>query len=166
VKRIAFLAALAAALQSGCATATAYHPAVTAPGELTLSYGNGVEVWNGQKQVARSFSYEGLPDFVRCVPDAARHAEAARDAGRSAALFSGLGIGLALTGTAGGLTGAELSRSSTGVTAFLVGGLVMEVAAVTFGALSLGQKSQANGHASDAVNYYNDAVGSVGQVCP
>ena len=49
--------------------------------------------------------------------------------------------------------------------ALLIGGLVLEAGAIALGAMSLGAKAQASGHALDAVNYYNDAAGSLGGRC-
>ncbi len=165
MKQLFALGVLVAFAATGCGGVTAYRPARTAQGELTMSYNDGLEIWNGQQRVAHAYRFSELPDFVRCVPDAKRHAEAARSSGRTAGLLSGLSIGFAITGIAGGLTGASLSETQGAQAAWLVGGLALEVAAVALGASSMGQKTKALGHAADAVNFYNDAAGSVGGSC-
>jgi len=51
------------------------------------------------------------------------------------------------------------------MTGLLVGALIVEAIAIGLGAGSLGAKAHANGHALDAVNFYNDALGSSGGSC-
>lgn len=88
-----------------CAQATsAYRPTRPAAGEITLSYDHGFELEAGTSHIATGPRYSGLADFVRCVPDARRHAEAAESWGSRSAVLSGFSIGLAATGL-GGLAG-------------------------------------------------------------
>ena len=47
----------------------------------------------------------------------------------------------------------------------IVSGVVIEALAIVLGGQSLSQKAKANGHALDAVNLYNDAVGYDGRGC-
>lgn len=150
----------------GCTSATtSYTPSVIARGELLLRYDDGVELFAAGQPVASGPRYHGLPAFVRCVPDAHRHAKAAQAAGTQALAFSVTGGGLAIAGL-GGLAGlAYKDRNDTVMAAFFLTGIGVEVLAVVFAAFARDAKLSAMGHAVDAVNYYNDAVGSVGGSC-
>ena len=152
---------------AGCGSAhTAFRPVRVAPGELTLRYDDGFEIWSGRGLVASGPRYDGLTGFVRCVPDAERHAREAESSGLSASLMSGFSIGFAATGL-GGLGGLYwLHKDNTTMAAFLVSGIVLEVGAIALGASSLSAKAEAHGNALDAVNFYNDAVGFQGAGCP
>ena len=78
-------------------------------------------------------------------------------------LFEGFAIGLAGVGL-GGLAG--LGFKDDGWRAgLLASGVALEAGAIALAALSLASKSHAHGHALDAVNHYNDAVGFVGESC-
>lgn len=158
-------AALAASLL-GCATAhTSYRPTRGAATELTLTYDSGLKVSNQGRLLAQSPRYEGLADFVRCVPTAQRHARTAEEAGLRATLLSAFSIGFAVVGL-GGLYGFHY-KDQPGDTmgALLAGGVAFEVLAVVLGASSISAKSTALGNALDAVNFYNDAVGFDGPGC-
>ncbi|MGI5862463.1 MAG: hypothetical protein ACOX6T_10465 [Myxococcales bacterium] len=158
------LAAVALIAAAGCAApATIYRPARAAPTELTVRYDDGFEVWAADAPVARGLRYEGLEQAVRCVPEAKRHAEAASRSGSAASVLSGFSIGLAVGGLAG--LGGFAFEDDRVTAAFLVSGVVLEALAIVTGAQSLSQKAKANGHALDAVNYYNDAVGYSGAGC-
>jgi hypothetical protein len=155
-------ALLAAALIGGCAVPTAYVPRTVARGEITLRYrGAHFEAWAGGARVARGLRWRGLSNYVGCVREAKSHADEARDAGARALGFSvagGVLGGLALGGLLGTID--ETNRwdwFSAGVAA---GGLGLIFVGV--GRLS---RNGANGHAVDAINYYNDAVGSLGATC-
>jgi hypothetical protein len=153
----------------GCTTArSAYAPARSAPEELTLRYDSGFEIRSPKGLVAQGPGYYGLADFVRCVPDAERHARAAQKDGTGAYLLSGFSIGFAVAGL-GGLSGLyyaqEAHRDEAAMVGLLVGGLVTELVAIALGAASMGAKTKAHGNALDAVNYYNDAKGFSGESC-
>ena len=162
-------AALTVALVSsalGCGSgSTIYAPRVLAPGELTLRYHDALEVWAVGGQVAEGTRFEGLSTPVQCVPDALRHAEAAESMGQTGAGLTIAGATLAVAGL-GGLGGlAFYDKDDTALGAFLGAGVATEVIGLVLAAVGRSMKNDANGHAVDAVNYYNDAVGSVGDRC-
>ncbi|HCF60574.1 MAG TPA: hypothetical protein DFS52_21570 [Myxococcales bacterium] len=158
------LVATALLVGAGCAApATTYRPVHAAPTELTVRYGDEFEVWAADAPVARGLRYQGLDEVVRCVPEAKRHAEAASRSGSAAGVLSGFSIGLAVGGLAG-LSGFAFEDDRV-TAAFLVSGVVIEALAIVLGGQSLSQKAKANGHALDAVNLYNDAVGYDGRGC-
>jgi hypothetical protein len=150
----------------GCTSATTrYTPVVIAQGELVVRYDDGFELWAAGQPVATDPRYRGLPAFVRCVPYAHRHAQAARAAGTRALAFSVTAGGLAVAGL-GGLAGlAFKDRNNTVMAAFLLTGIGVEVLGAVFAGLARASRLSAMGHAIDAVNYYNDAVGSTGRSC-
>jgi hypothetical protein len=155
---------IAAALAPACAS-TAYRPR-TLPGELALGYDGKLRIWTGDRSVARAPRFEGLEDFVACVPDARRHAEAARIEGARGSILSSVSIGLAAAGLAG-LSGLAFHhRDDRAMAALLIGGVVVEVAAVAVAGSSFSAKVKAQGNAIDAVNFYNDEVGSHSGTCP
>jgi hypothetical protein len=122
-------------------------------------------VWSGDHRVARGPRYEGLSDFVRCVPDALRHSEAAQSAGARAAVLTPLSVGFAIVGL-GGLSGlAYRNKDDRAMGALLLGGLALEITAVVLAGNSYAAKWKAQGNAIDAVNFYNDAAGSRGESC-
>ena len=164
---LSFLLVLGPAL-AGCGTGfTVYSPKLVAQGELLLRYDNRFEIYTADRPVAEGVRYAGLADFVRCVPDAHRHAKEAEEDGS-------LGYGLSIAGGAsailglGGLSGLAFYSDKTKTTtmgALLGGGIALEVAGLLMAIVSRGYKASANGHAVDALNYYNDAVGSLGGSC-
>jgi len=162
---LALLIALGGAL-SGCSSATTqYSPALIARGELLLRYDGGLEISSAGNVVASHPHYTGLEEFVRCVPKAARHARSASNAGTNVTVFSVLGGGMAVAGL-GGIAGIAFKDKDPRVMwGLLGGGLGLEVLGVVFGALARVSKIDAIGHAVDAVNYYNDAMGSYGGSC-
>lgn len=151
---------------AGCTSAmTGYEPRLVARGELTLRYDDGFEFWSGGQRVAQGYHYNGLPEHVRCVPKASEHAIAAGDDGRIGTTLSALGIVFGV-GSLGGLGGlAYYDKNETLMAAWLGTGIALGVTGVVLAALSRGYKNSANGHAVDAMNYYNDAVGSLGASC-
>lgn len=159
-RAVALLSLLALA---GCSSAqTRYQPARAVPGELVLRYDDGFEAWADGQKVASSPGYSGLAEYVRCVPDARRHAEAAQSWGSGSVVLSGVSIGLAVGGL-GGLAGLHFKdKNDAAMAGLLVGGLVVEAAAIALGASSLNARAQAHGHALDAVSFYNDGVGFSG----
>ena len=154
------------ALSTACTTArSAYAPTRSMPGELTLRYDSGFEVRSEKGVVAHGPGYYGLADFVRCVPDAERHAKAAEADGTGAHLLSAFSIGFAIAGL-GGLGGLYYNhKDDSAMAALLLTGLGIEIVAVALGAASMGAKTKAHGNALDAVNYYNDARGFSGESC-
>lgn len=148
-------------LSSGCAT-TQYQPQLVAQGELILRYDGGFVMQAQGQKVAQGISYRGLADFVACVPEAQRHARSAQRHGGAAIALSVLGITLSLA-SVGSLIG--LMDTENHQWAWLGGGLTTGAVGLTLSALSWREKNQANGHALDALNQYNDAVGSLGASC-
>ncbi|WP_437563570.1 hypothetical protein [Sorangium sp. So ce542] len=150
----------------GCASGqTTYTPRLVARGELTASYDDGFTLWAGGRKVAESYHYDGLERFVRCVPEAREHARAASSDGHTATTLSTLGVALGV-GSLGGFAGLYFhDKDQTAMATILGAGAIVAVTAVVFGALSRPAKENAHGHAFDAMNYYNDAVGSLGATC-
>lgn len=156
---------ISALLLGGCGSGlTMVEPRVLAPHELTLRYDNQFQIWSPQGEVASGVTYDGLTDYVHCVPDAKRHAEAAESAGGTAVglTVSGLVLGV---GGLGGLAGLSYQDKPEVMAAFLLGGIGVEVLGLVLTAVGRTYKVDANGHAVDAMNYYNDAVGSRGGRC-
>lgn len=148
-----------------CSGMTHYTPRAVARGELTLRYDNEFQLYAGGQRVATGYTYGDLPDFVRCVPSALRHAEAARSDGAAGVTLTTLGITLGVGGM-GGLAGLAFYDSNPDMMfALLGGGIITSIAGVVLSGVSRTYKNNANGHAVDAMNYYNDAVGSYGASC-
>jgi hypothetical protein len=149
------------ALAIGCAE-THYVPEVVARGELTLQYRHShYEMWAGGQRVARGLGWDRLPGYVGCVAQARQHAEAARAAGRHSVGLSvagGLLGGIAL----GGLTAFWDTDHAAG---WLAGGVATATLGVALAGAGRLMRNRANGHAVDALNFYNDAVGALGATC-
>lgn len=146
---------------AGCA-ATSYEPAVVARGELTLSYDRrGFAIEAGRQPLSRGLLYNHLPEYVRCVPEAARHAREAQSSGRGAVTLSVLGAMIGVSG----LLGLYGFYDKENLLPWLLGGIGAGIVGTTLAGVSHRYKNHANGHALDAVNYYNDAVGSLGATC-
>ena len=66
--------ALVVALAAGCSTTarSGYRPVNAMPGELTLRYDDGLQVWRKATLLAEGPRYSGLVDAVGCVPRAGR----------------------------------------------------------------------------------------------
>ncbi|WP_437620651.1 hypothetical protein [Sorangium sp. So ce1151] len=163
---IALLACVLGGAHLGCTHGhTRYAPRVVARGELTASYDDGFTLWAGGQKVAESYHYDGLERFVRCVPEAREHARQASQSGRSATTLSTLGVVLGV-GSLGGLSGLYFHDENEAAMGAILGlGVAVAATAVVLGALSRPAKERAHGHALDAMNYYNDAVGSLGATC-
>ncbi|XXT17508.1 hypothetical protein WME94_45495 [Sorangium sp. So ce429] len=163
---LALLACVLGCAHLGCTHGhTRYTPRVVARGELTASYDDGFTLWAGGQQVAESYHYDGLERFVRCVPEAREHARQASQSGRSATTLSTLGVVLGV-GSLGGLSGLYFhDKDEAAMGAILGMGVAVAATAVVLGALSRPAKERVHGHALDAMNYYNDAVGSLGATC-
>ncbi len=154
-------AALLLALLSGCSAVSQYQPRVLARGELTVRYDEVFELWSGGKRVSRGLTWTGLEDHVECVPLAREHARMARVAGQSALAFSILGGTLGVLAL-GGLVGlADKAHQWE----WLGSGLASGAAGLGFAIAGHALRPRANGHAIDAHNFYNDAVGSLGATC-
>ncbi len=156
----AVCAALATLASMGCAT-TQYQPQLAARGELLLRYDGGFVMQAQGQTVARALSYRGLDRFVACVPEAHQHARSAQTHGGAAIALSVIGVTLSLAslGSLAGLADTQHQWS------WLGGGLAAGAVGLTLSALSWREKNQANGHAIDAMNHYDDAVGSLGASC-
>ncbi len=145
---------------TGCATSQ-YAPQVVARGELVLRYDDGFQMWAGGRQVAHGLQYHGLARFVRCVPEAERHARIARRNGEAALALSIIGGVLGGAALAGFYGFADKDHEWT----WLGAGIGSAVAGTVFAGFGRLLKNSANGHAVDALDYYNDAVGSLGASC-
>jgi hypothetical protein len=145
---------------AGCAT-TRYEPRVVARGELTLRYRGGFELWAGEQRVARSLTWKGLDAYVRCVEPARVHAAEAARAGRASIALSAVGGALGVA-SLGGLYGLA---DDANVGAWLGGGIGVAAVGLAFVIAGRVYHNRANGHAVDAHNYYNDAVGALGASC-
>lgn len=156
---------LSAVLLAGCGSGlTVVQPSVLGPHELTLRYDNEFQVYSPQGPVATGIRYEGLADYVHCVPEALKQAEGAQSAGNTAVGLTVTGIGLGVGGLVG-LAGLNYSDKPEVMWSFLLSGLGAEVLGLILTSVGRQQKVEANGRAVDAVNFYNDAVGSRGGRC-
>lgn len=145
----------------GCAE-TSYAPRVVARGELTLRYRDGAyEMWGGGQRVARGLGWRGLAGYVGCVGAARADAEGAR---RDGAASLGLAIAGGTLGVAalGGLYGFADSDHEW---EWLGSGIAVAAVGVVLAASSRMLRNRANGRAIDAMNRYDDAVGSLGATC-
>lgn len=162
MKGALWVLALAAA---GCGGKTGYVPKVVAHSELTMRYDDGLEIWTGRRMLARAPGFEGLAHHVRCVPRAREHAEQAESDGATAIGTGWAGGVLGVLGL-GGLAGlAFLEEDEVKAYAILGSGVAVGLIGVVLAGFSRNLKNSANGHAVDALNYYNDAVGSLGGSC-
>jgi len=140
---------------------TQYTPQVVARGELTLRNHDGLEMHAGGRRVARALSWNGLDRYVGCVTQAHEHAVAAQRNGRTSTAFAVIGGSLGILAL-GGLAGfADRDH----LWEWLAGGVGSGVVGAIFAGTSQLLRNRANGHAVDAMNYYNDAVGSLGATC-
>jgi hypothetical protein len=147
-------------LLMGCVS-TQYAAQVVARGELTLQNRDGLEMRAAGRRVARGLSWNGLDRYVGCVAEAREHAVAARHNGRASTALAVLGgtFGvLALGGLVGFADRDHLWQ-------WLAGGVGSGTLGAIFAGTSHLLRNRANGHAVDAMNYYNDAVGSLGATC-
>lgn len=171
-------------LLSSC-TPFYYEPQLLSRGEMTVRANwRGVELRAGGQRIASSLGlYDGLTDYVGCVPRARTYAERARFTSIAAAVFSGgavlfglLGFGYLIRDAATydqpslsdckpGDQGTEQCTvrytnqplSGRSFTLSLIGSVLA--------GLSVSLRYRATGQAVDAMNYYNDAVGSLGATC-
>jgi hypothetical protein len=155
-------ALLVAALLAAACAHTDYAPEVIARGELVLQQRRGgLEMWAANRRVARSIEWRGLESFVGCVPVAQQHARRARRDGRASLALAVVGgsLGVASLGALGGLADEQHRLDWLGAAA----------GAAALGAVAAGlsrlYRNRANGHAIDALDFYNDAAGARGAVC-
>lgn len=150
----------------GCTGATSYRPRIVARHELTLAYADGLEIYAGKKKLTDAPSFDGLSSYVHCVPKALEHADKAERDGGTATALSITSIVLG-AGSLGGLSGLAYVEDEPATAYALLGtGIAAAVVGFSLALVSRSNKNQANGHAVDAVNFYNDAVGSRGKRCP
>lgn len=138
-----------------------YTPAIAARGELIVIQRRGPRIYAAGEEIGRSPTFSRLPDYVRCVPDAEVHAVQARRAGRAARAFSILGATFGL----GAFMGFAALADRDHAAGWLIGAIGSGITGFGFSLAGFRDKRQANGHALDAVNFYNDAVGSLGATC-
>jgi hypothetical protein len=146
---------------AGCGAETGYVARVVARGELTLQYHGGYEMWAGGQRVSRGLTWAGLEDYVGCVGPAREHAAQARTAGRAAIGLSAAGGTLAVL-SVGGLAGFADTDHQW---AWLGTGVGVAAVSVVLTGAGRALRNRANGHAVDAMNYYNDVVGALGATC-
>ncbi len=160
------LGAASLGLLAGCGHGTStYAPQLRAFGELTMRYDDGFSMTAEGKEIAQGNTWTGLSEYVKCVPKAREHAEAAESIGTGAVVLSwvGAGIGLASLGSLAAVPGYDSHPDVSNVA--LAIGLSGAITGVVLAAIGRAQKPNANGHAVDAMNYYNDEVGSRGGTC-
>jgi hypothetical protein len=165
MSRIA-LAAIAALATAGCSIPPIrYAPQYVAEHELVLGYDDGYYLSAEGRYVAKGYRYDGLEEYVACVPEARRHARAAQANGSAAIPLQVVGATLAVGGL-GGLGGlAYVGHDNRTAAALLAGGLGLQLIGLVLVGAGAQSKANANGHAIDAMNHYNDAVGSQGGSC-
>jgi hypothetical protein len=164
LRHAAAILALAAA-QAGCGGVTRYIPVAAAPREIVLRDNEGLELWAGGGRVAEAHRYKGLTRFVGCVPAARQHAVAAERNGAAGMALSYTGVGFAAAGLAGLGGLAFEGKDDTAMIAFFSAGIGAELVGLTLVLIARKLKLDAMGHAVDATNFYNDAVGSAGGSC-
>lgn len=160
------LGAASLGLLGGCGHGTTvYAPQLRAYGELTMRYDDAFTMSAEGNDIASSTTWTGLTEYVQCVPRAKEHAEAAESTGAAAVVLSwvGAGVGLASLGSLAAVPDYDRHPDTSNVVLAL--GLTGAVTGVVLAAIGRGLKPKANGHAVDAMNYYNDEVGSRGGTC-
>lgn len=151
---------------SGCA-ATYYEPGLTARSEITLRYRPylGLEMWAGRERIASAIGgYAGLFEHVRCVPKAAGHARRARRHGVLAGVFTAGSVVVAVGGIVHSTYGLLSAHDEDPLLQHMYG--IYGAVSLTLMMLSNGYfEPHARGHAVDAMNFYNDEMGSLGRSC-
>lgn len=147
-------------LLSGCAYSFR-PPQLLARGEIGVTMSHGMTFVAQGRVLAHSPVFRELPRFVACVPAAHDHAVRARRAGRSARAFAILGATLGM----GAMVGFGALADRDHAYAYLGAALGTGVVGLGFSAASFHGRRVAFGHGLDAVNEYNDAVGSLGATC-
>lgn len=162
---------LFAVLLCSCAQST-YVPQSVAQGEIALRVrGSGFEMWAGGpargRRVARTATgYAGLDRYVECIPEALKHARLARAFGRGGQAASGMTTIFAAAGISLFIAHVVLSYGPDGDPHGLDRGtLTLGGLGIATALTAIPLYNQANGNALDAVNYYNDKIGSAGGSC-
>lgn len=159
VVRLALLTTLVAAI--GCAD-TSYAPRVVARGELTLRYHHAAyEMWAGGRQVTRGLRWNGLEPYVACVDEAREHAREAHEAGSAVLPLAVVGGSLGVLSLGGFVGFADTNHEWQ----WLGSGIAVAGLGVALAATARLLRNRANGHAIDAMNFYNDSVGALGATC-
>ncbi len=163
---LAVTLAVAGAAASGCTYAPSIHaPKYVAQHELVLTYDDGYVLSAEGRPVAKGYAYDGLADYVRCVPEAHEHARDAQASGGAAVPLQIAGGVIAFSGL-GGLAGlGYIDKNNATAAGLLLGGFGVQILGLILVGVGAQAKVNANGHAVDAMNYYNDAVGSRGNSC-
>lgn len=148
---------------TGCSIKpTTVVPHYAASDELVLTYDGRYTLSAHGQVVAKGYDYEGLTDYVRCVPEAEQHARKAESVGSSAVPLQTAGIVTSVAGL-GGLSGlAFINKDGNTAAGLILGGLAVQAVGLLLVGLGAQSKVSANGHAVDAMNHYIDAVGSHG----
>lgn len=120
-------------------------------------------MYAGDRPLTHGPRWAGLEAYVRCVPRAARAAAGAASAGTTAVVLSALGASLGVA-SLGGFAGFAVDEGKH-LGAFLGVGVGVAVLGAVLAGLSRTSKNRANGQAIDAMNLYNDSVGSLGATC-
>ncbi len=151
---------------AACGSASSgYVPRYVARGELTLRYDDGLEIHAGKRRLTDAPAFGGLADYTRCVPRAFGHAQAAESDG-SAAIGTGIAGSVIAVSGLGGLAGLAFLDTDKPLAFSLLGtGVGVGLLGMSLALVSRALKNSANGHAVDAVNFYNDEVGFYGGSC-
>ena len=155
---------MATTVSSGCAKSY-YVPYGLEAGELYVTQDGGLKIADANGTVALEPGYAELVARVGCDADADEHARQARRHGR---VTRGLGVtGAAMgIGSLAAFAGIPFIHDEPKKAAAIIG-TSLGIGLVGLG-LALGSRRhrvQANGHAVDAVNYYNDALTRSGSRC-
>lgn len=149
-----------------------YQPHRVAPHELVLQQQTwGYEVRSGDKDFFTSarHSYWALGRYVHCEEEAYRHAKLATRNQLANYFLMSIASSFAVTGSVLyatnplGLSRGDITKIEPDLTYFYL--LGSGIFAAGFGIAAFASKNSADGHLLDAVNYYNDRVGSLGAGC-
>jgi hypothetical protein len=149
----------------GCTHATTHTPQHIARYELTLAYDSRMQIHAGREPLTEGPQYDGLEHYVRCVPAARAHARLAAKNGRTGVAFAWTGGSLGVLSLVSLAGLAYLESQPDTAWAILGAGIGTSALAVTFAGMSRTFRNHAHGHAVDALNLYNDALGSHGGSC-
>jgi hypothetical protein len=140
---------------------TQYVPHVVARGEIVLSAGANLQMSAASRPIASGLGWKGLEQFVRCVPASRTFAHRARRDGLASRTMTVVASTLAVA-SVGSLAGLADEQHEV---IWLGAGVGTAGLAVLAGGLSRMLRNRANGQAVDAMNIYNDSVGSLGATC-
>lgn len=156
-RRAGLALSLAVLLGSACASSN-YEPYNIHPDELVLTQEGSLTLRNRGDVIAQEPEWAGLAERVDCVPEARHHARRARRHGRTAVALAVLGGALGVASLVG-LAGTPFVRRDPTKAGALIGtGLGVGLLGVGLAGGARHHRTLANGHAVDAVNYYNDDV--------